>query len=105
MRPDARLSWTTEPWSPSGNASLRRVRSRDDVTRMISRLREWNANQTARNTADMIDEGVDLVKTNAPTVFKAYGKSIARIYQSGGKSTKGNKKKQREREVVSPEPE
>jgi hypothetical protein len=65
---------------------------KDAVAKLLSRLHKYNAEQVQRNMQETLDLADELISTNAPTLFKTEGKTVARTKAPRG--TKNRDKKQ-----------
>lgn len=57
----------------------------DDAKHLLTRVTEFNRNHTEKQKEALIEEAVEVIKVNAPTLFADQGKTTTRVYQKGKK--------------------
>jgi hypothetical protein len=56
--------------------------SKADIEKLLSRLNKYNEEQTERNMQPEYDLADELVETNAGTLFREFGKTVATVYMT-----------------------
>lgn len=65
-------------------ASVKRWHGKEDVTRLLSRVDQWNTAQEARNLAPALEHAQELLEANAGTLFRDLGKTTAKVRHGRG---------------------
>ena len=64
---------------------LRQIRNRDDARWLLEHAAAYNTEVVREAKAQQLELAEELARANAPTLFNKEGKTITRVYQSGGK--------------------
>lgn len=72
--------------------SVKRWNGKEDVTRLLSRVGEWNVAQEQRNLAPALEFAEELLDANKGTMFAAIGKTAPKVrHGRGAKAAKAAK--------------
>ena len=68
-----------------------RPATKDDYNEMLTRVTNYNAEQSRENTKDVREFAAEMVETNAKTLWRNEGKSIPKVYQNESSAKRSRK--------------